>query len=217
MKPLSPPKVLCVDAWSFIRIRDRSNPLHQLRVILQMQGADVYDFDVRALQTPASFAEIAASYGVSLSMERLGALEKDLRTELEGITLLDEAVHTVKAAKALDFWVVISADMAWPYGYALTNLLRGQGINASAQLGKNSQVRLALSYQVGFTKSAPDFYQAISSATGVKPSACMMVGTDMERDVRQPLLAGWRAGVLIDEDNPSGTWGALEEGLGLIY
>lgn len=203
--PFSAVKVFCTDAFGTIaRLQVRTHPFRQLKALLQMEGAEVEDFALRAMSSPQSFCELASHYGVALPMARLGQLDADLRAELEGMVLYPEALDVLVQALGTGRDVVVASNLAWPYGHTLTQLLQAAGLTL-APLGAQSSVSTAYSYELGHCKPAPEFYAQIQSAFGVRPHECMLVGDRLEEDVRGPLRAGWAPSRLVGDD-PARAW-----------
>lgn len=130
---------------------------------------------------PGSIREVADHLGISLPASVTLALEADLITELESVTLFDDANDTLTALKERGLKIALCLNLAEPYA---APILRQLSLPFDCY---------AWSFAVGAIKPLPAIYAYVLERLDCLPSQVRFIGDTQEADVDGPRRMGMRA------------------------
>lgn len=203
------PGCVVVDAFGTIAYLSRpTRPYARLRLALEAGGVDVSGFPLLAMTSPLGLAGMASHYGVHLPLPFLEAIEHDLYDEIASLSLSPGAVDALSRALTAGCSVVVGSNLALPYGSALKVALSAAGLELGAINGAG-KLRAAFSYEMGYVKPQPEFYDAVADAVGEAPCNILMLGDKLVEDHDAPARSGWRVGPATNRTADAAGWDQL--------
>lgn len=100
-----------------VQIKRKHHPFRQLLREGARQGLRASASDLHKLMTTAFSLEAAAEYfGISVSADRMQALQDDLNEEVASITVYTDAIDALCLLKSEGVSIGICSNLAQPYG-----------------------------------------------------------------------------------------------------
>lgn len=173
-------KAVAFDVFgTLVRIERPARPFRKLVRLLSQAGRPRQSDDgARAMSSPLDLRQAARLFGGMVNEDELGALEADLRDEIQSITLFADAAPTLTALKDKGIKVALCSNLAAPYGPPVLTLLPVQ------------PEFCAWSYDAGAVKPQPAIYRYLCDGLACQPHEVLMVGDTPDADMAGPRAFG---------------------------
>lgn len=184
-------KAVVFDVYgTLVRIGERRAPFRALLTQLQAQGRPRQAGDAAwVMSREYDLAGAAASLGAALPASELAALERDLRAELDSVSLYAESSAVLQALAARGLKLGLCSNLAAPYAAPVLRLLPF-ALDA-----------YAWSFEVGAIKPDPAIYAEVCRRLECRPAEVLFVGDTPEADLHGPRRYGMRS-LLLRRDGP---------------
>jgi HAD superfamily hydrolase (TIGR01549 family) len=176
---------------TLIRFGVMHHPFRQLLKFARENGRQVRPDDARRLMTiDGDLSVLAEQLNISAPKKYLLQLQQCIDEEVASLTLFDDVIPTLEKLVSLDVSIAVCSNLAQPYGVVIDRLL------------SRFDLKLFLSYEIGFIKPEAVIYQKILAATGCSGENCLFVGDTYVADYEGPINNGFNARHLIRGARP---------------
>jgi len=171
---------------TLLHIERRENPYRQLLRIGIRQGRAISPEDSKTIMTlDGDLSHAAGLLGIELSIEQLAKLQRMLDTELESISLFEDALPAIERLRRDGIKVGLCSNLAKPYCPVVRRLIPDLD-------------GYALSAELGLSKPDPEIYRTVCAELEVEPGRIfgpgaqqvLMIGDSKACDVDGPRASG---------------------------
>ncbi len=180
--PLTP-KLIVFDLYgTLIKFGTTHHPFRKILKWAHVQGRKPLDTDARILMTMNEDPEtIFRSMGIAAPDEMLQTFQKEIREELDSLSLFEDVIPTIEQLIEAKVDLAICSNLAKPYGAIIDRLLHDFSFTR------------ILSYEVGYLKPDDGIYDAILNRTGHPKESVLFIGDTFIADYEGPIRYGFHA------------------------
>ncbi len=176
-------KLVVFDLYgTLIKFGTTHHPFRKILKWAHAQGRKPLDTDARFLMTRNEEPEmIFRSMGIVAPAEMLQTFQKEIKEELDSLTLFEDVIPTLEQLAEAKIDLAICSNLAKPYGEIIDRLL------------PDFSFTRVLSYEVGYIKPDDGIYDAILSQTSYRKESVLFIGDTFIADYEGPTQYGFSA------------------------
>lgn len=177
------PALIAFDLYgTLIRFGVMHHPFRKILYWAKEQGRKPQSDDARKLMTADKECEgLLAELGIFPPQDMLTMLSREIKEEVDSLSLFDDVLPTLNALAHLGVPMVICSNLAKPYGLVIERLLP-----------EFNFIR-CLSYEVGAIKPEKEIYDSIINSSGIPAEQILFVGDTWLADYDGPTRYGFPA------------------------